>query len=208
MRSLLGQWFRHHRRKFPWRSEATSIYEMIVTEILLQRTKAEMVSSIYPAFFTRFDSWDKINKANLEEIQELIKPLGIWRRRSITLKNLAHEMVQRQGSFPSNRNEIDKLPGVGQYVGNAIEMFYYDRPMPLLDTNMARVIERVFKPRKLADIRYDPWLQAISKEMVSSKNAIHLNWALLDIGGTLCKPRNPNCSECPINSFCNYVNVN
>ena len=66
----------------------------------------------------------------------------------------------------------------------------------------------MFKPRKLADIRYDPWLQAISKEMVSSKNAIHLNWALLDIGGTLCKPRNPNCSECPINSFCNYVNVN
>ena len=48
----------------------------------------------------------------------------------------------------------------------------------------------------------------ISKEMVSSKNAILLNWALLDIGGTLCKPRNPNCSECPINTFCNYVNVN
>ena len=80
--------------------------------------------------------------------------------------------------------------------------------MPLLDTNMARVIERVFKPRKLADIRYDPWIQSISKEIVSSENTVHINWALLDIGGTICKPRNPNCLGCPISTFCNYKNNN
>ena len=204
----LLKWFSTNGRCFPWRVSNASLFEKIITEILVQRTKAESVSSMYKSFFDQFPDWETLADSAIENIQRQIKPLGIWRRRSITLKNLAQEMVKRNGVFPSERKEIDKLPGVGQYVGNAIEMFYHNRPMPLLDTNMARVIERVFKPRKLADIRYDPWLQAISKEMVSSKNAIHLNWALLDIGGTLCKPRNPNCSECPINSFCNYVNVN
>ena len=106
--------------------------------------------------------------------------------------------------FPSSREDIDKLPGVGQYVGNAIEMFCHDRPMPLLDTNMTRVIERVFKPRELVDIRYDPWLQGISKKLVTSKHAVQLNWALLDIGGIICRPKDPRCQECPLTESCSW----
>ena len=205
LREKISVWFEKKGRSFPWRDMESSIYEKIITEILLQRTKSETVASVYSSFFGQFGDWYQLNDAPIEKIQETIKPLGIWRRRSITLKELAREMVRRNAVFPENRNELDKLPGVGQYVGNAIEMFYHDRPMPLLDTNMARVIERVFKPRQLADIRYDPWLQNISREIISTKNAIHLNWAILDIGGTLCKPRNPVCDECPIQQHCNYA---
>jgi A/G-specific adenine glycosylase len=205
LRKSLGKWFKSYGRKFPWREESITSYETIVTEILVQRTRAETVSSIYNSFFTRFNSWSELDGATLEEIQEQIKPLGIWRRRSLTLKNLASEMVARDGSFPDDRKAIDKLPGVGQYVGNAIEMFCHGHPMPLLDTNMARVIERVFKPRKLSDIRHDPWLQEICKEIVSCENPVEVNWALLDIGGTICRPRNPRCTECPLKSSCSWV---
>ena len=204
IQDALCSWFFTNGRNFPWRDDKSSIFEKIVTEILLQRTKAETVSKIFSSFFSRFDSWEKLNNATIEEIEEQIKPLGIWRRRSLTLKKLSYEMVKAKSIFSETRDEIDKLSGVGQYVGNAVEMFYHKRPMPLLDTNMARVIERVFKPRKLADIRYDPWLQNISRKIVDCENTVHVNWALLDLGGTICKPRNPKCCECPLSGFCNF----
>ena len=203
---LINEWFVLNGREFPWRKPDTTDYEKIVTEILVQRTKAETVASIYKSFFKRFSGWESMDGATIEEIQEYLKPLGIWRRRSTILKNLSHEMVKRDAVFPSCRKEIDNLPGVGQYVGNAIELFAHGRALPLLDTNMARVIERVLRPRKLADIRYDPWLQAVCKEAVSFRNPVEINWAFLDVGGALCKPKNPNCQECPLSSCCSFHN--
>ena len=206
LREKLSSWFDDNRRIFPWRDPNITIFQNIITEILLQRTKAESVANMYHSFFKRFNTWDSLNRVHVTEIETHLKPLGIWRRRSLTLKRLAHVMVKQDGKFPTDRSEIDKLPGVGQYVGNAIEMFCHNRPMPLLDTNMARVLERVFKPRKLADIRHDPWLQSISKEIVSSENAVQLNWAFLDLGAMICTPRNPSCDQCPLASECNYFN--
>ena len=103
------------------------------------------MAKIYSEFFHNFPNWHSLDTASLESIQETIKPLGIWRRRALTLKNLSRDMVLLHGVFPSTRNEINKLTGVGQYVGNAIEMFVHQRAMPLIDTNMARVVERVFR---------------------------------------------------------------
>ena len=202
--SSLDTWFTSHGRTFPWRHQESTLFEKIVTEILVQRTRAETVVLIYGAFFKRFPNWKSLDTAPIGEIQEYLKPIGIWRRRSFTLKSLSSEMLKLNGVFPSCRKEIDNLPGVGQYVGNAIELFAHGKAMPLLDTNMARVIERVLKPRKLADIRYDPWLQAVCKEAVSIGNPVEINWAFLDVGGTLCKPKNPNCQECPLSNNCSF----
>jgi A/G-specific adenine glycosylase len=125
------------------------------------------------------------------------------KRRAKSIQALAIVLKKNRGRFPDSREEIDKLPAVGQYVGNSIELFIRGRPLPLIDINMSRVIERYFRPRKLVDIRHDPWLQALAKTVISlGKNPVKLNWSILDLGGTICISRNPRCNECPIRRGC------
>ena len=204
IRSLITDWFVTNGRVFPWRNSSATVYERIVTEVLLQRTRAASVASIYHSFFDHFPNWISIHLSSSESIQDSLKPIGIWRRRSASLKLLSSEMVERNGVYPDKREDIDNLPGVGQYVGNAIELFAHNRAMPLLDANMARVMERVIRPRELSDIRHDPWLQEICTELVQSNNSVDINWAILDIGGLLCRPSKPECGSCPLSSLCNY----
>jgi len=169
----------------------------------LQRTRAESVARIFPSFVTEYPSWKAIDSASLEDIEEAIRPLGIHRR-ALTLKHLARELVSLREEIPLDRTRIEALPGVGQYVANAIELFAFHRPRPLLDTNMARIIERYIKPRNLADIRHDPWLQEASHYLVNRDNPRTLNWACLDVGALYCKPRNPACMSCPLRRGCRH----
>ena len=198
------EWFKHNGRQFPWRKPNVSEYEQICVEILLQRTRAESVAKQYSAFFTRFPNWIELSLAGKGEIESILKPLGLWRRRAASLLAFASYAVSVKGKFPLDREELESIPAVGQYVANAIFLFQHKLPAPLLDTNMARVIERYFRPRELADIRHDPMLQAISKELVSSAgaDAVAVNWGFLDIGGVLCKPEIPQCVECPLRNGC------
>jgi A/G-specific adenine glycosylase len=91
---------------------------------------------------------------------------------------------------------------VGQYVANAVLLFAHGRREPLLDVNVARVLERHFGPRRLADIRYDPYLQALARMVVSSKHPAKVNWALLDLAALICRIRAPLCQECPLSATC------
>jgi len=111
-------------------------------------------------------------------------------------------MVKKNGRLPKTRREIEALPGVGQYIANAILLLCHGEPQPLLDANMARVLERVFGSRKLADIRYDPYLQEISLRVVQCKEAKQINWAILDLAAIICRISNAHCSECPLMSMC------
>ena len=117
---------------------------------------------------------------------------------------LAREMTLREGLFPENRQEIEALPGVGQYIANAILLFCHDQPEPLLDTNMARVLERVYEPRQLVDIRHDPYLQTLAKQIVCSKRANDVNWAILDLAAIVCTVGRPKCELCPLSSLCSF----
>jgi A/G-specific adenine glycosylase len=202
-RQLLA-WYVRNGRKFPWRSEDAGLYEKIVVEVLLQRTQASSVARIFDTFFQQFRNWDDIHTAPVTVLEETLRPIGLWRRRATALKDLASEMVHRAGRFPPNRNELEMLPAVGQYVANAVLLFAYNRPEPLLDANMARVIERVFEARRLIDIRYDPKLRALAFRLVSFQQAVQANWAVLDIAALICRPKRPLCSGCPLQHGCNY----
>jgi A/G-specific adenine glycosylase len=116
-------------------------------------------------------------------------------------------MAKRNGRFPSDRADIEALPGIGQYIANAIQLFCHKLPRPLLDVNMARVLERVFGTRKLADIRYDPFLQDLAGRFVRSKMSARLNWAILDLAATICLARNPCCRNCPLAVMCLSASV-
>ena len=203
-RQLLA-WYGRHGRQFPWRSSSVGLYQQVVVEILLQRTQAATVSQFFGSFFQKFRCWDDIDAAPIGQLEKVLRPVGLWRRRSASLKALAGEMVRRRGHFPASRDELELLPAVGQYVASAVLLFAYKRAEPLLDGNMARVIERVFEPRHLVDIRYDPRLQALARILVRSRDPARVNWALLDVAARNCLHQTPRCSDCPLKRRCNYV---
>jgi A/G-specific adenine glycosylase len=206
-RRRLRGWFRTNARDFPWRQESASFYMRILSEVLLQRTRAQVAADFIPAFIQRYPSWAAISRTSSKELQKHLKPIGLWRRRAASLARLAHEMTKRNGVFPTTRSELEQLPNVGQYIANAVLLFCYQKQQPLLDVNMARVLERFFGPRKLADIRYDPYLQTIARKVVSGTDPIRVNWAILDHAATVCKISNPMCDRCPVTNRCKFANA-
>jgi A/G-specific adenine glycosylase len=172
--------------------------------VLLQRTRAEMVASFFRNFVRQFPSWHILATASKADLKAVLKPLGLWRRRSISIQKLSREMARRRGKFPETREEMERLPGVGQYIANAILLFTQDRPEPLLDANMARVLERFFGPRRLADIRYDPYLQKLAHDVLPRKRAKEFNWAVLDLAALVCRLREPLCNACPLHERCKF----
>ncbi|WP_306132148.1 hypothetical protein [Roseivivax marinus] len=204
LRHSLLAWYEAEGRALPWRLSDTSVFERICVEVLLQRTRAETVAAIYAGFFVRFPSWKSLKESSIAELEEAFKPIGLWRRRARSMKSLAEYAAVRAGCFPDDPAELAKVPGVGQYVSNAILLFQHDQPRPLLDVNMARVIERFVRPRVLADIRYDPWLQAASHWLVKNR-PIETNWATLDFAAKVCTARTPRCHFCPVSSRCDWL---
>jgi A/G-specific adenine glycosylase len=205
-RRLVLQWDGGHGRQFPWRRPSVPLYRLVVTEALLQRTRAETVASFYPDFFKRFRSWVQLAAVSEADLGLHLKPIGLWKRRAATLSGLAQVMASRRGRFPRDRANVEELPGVGQYVANSIFLFAHSRPEPLLDGSMARVLERYFGPRRLADIRYDPYLQKLARAVIDCTRARDANWAILDLASLVCKQRTPLCSKCPLRLTCLFNN--
>ena len=203
---MMIAWYMENGREFPWRKKSIPKYQKIVSEVLLQRTRAETVATFFPAFILRFPSWNALATTPESEMATFIRPIGLWQRRASVLASLAMEMIRRNGRFPRDRQEIESLPGVGQYIANAIQLFCHGEPMPLLDVNMARVLERYFGPRILTDIRHDPYLQQLSLQIVNCDTPQIINWAILDLASLVCKARNPNHDECPLRQDCLFLN--
>lgn len=203
-RNHVAAWFKINQRSFPWRRDNASLYERVVSEVLLQQTPASRVAAFLPGFLNDCGDWSRVAEASEEELGERLKPLGLWRRRAPVLSALASHMVRRDGRYPSDRDDAESLPAVGQYVASAVLLFAGGQAEPLLDTNMARVLERYFGPRAFRDIRHDPYLQALAREVVS-RDPIETNWAILDLAALVCRPRSPRCTACPLASTCRFA---
>jgi A/G-specific adenine glycosylase len=205
-RDLLG-WAAANGRDFPWRASHATPYHQVAVEVLLQRTTATAVAGFYDRFFSRYRSWHELAAASTEELGELLKPLGLWRRRAASLLGLAQYAASTNGRFPLDPAEHAAIPAVGQYVSNAVMIFVHGEAAPLLDVNMARVIERYVRPRRLADIRHDPWLQEAAGWFAGCTDSRRANWAILDFAATVCKARRPECETCPVSTRCAYYRV-
>lgn len=201
-------WYNENSRKFPWRKSNLSNYKLIIAEVLLQRTKAETVNKFYNKFLEYYPSWKRLDKTRRTELEKKLKPIGLYKQRAALLKELAREMTRRNGRLPSTREEIEQLPFAGQYIVNAIFLVIKKQPAPLLDVNMARVLERYFGPRKLSDIRYDPYLQNLAWRVVDHKESKKINWGVLDFAALVCTARNPKCHTCLLSKTCYYVKDN
>lgn len=202
--NALIEWYSENGRSFPWRKKSASNYELIIAEVFLQRTKAETVSHFLPTFFMSYPSWKQLGEATEEELKEVIKPLGLYNQRGKRLYQLAQELKKRNGRFPKERNQVEELSMMGQYITNAFELYILKKKSPLLDVNMARLLERFFGERKKADFRYDPYLQTLAYRVVNIENSKELNWAILDFAASFCKKATPVCNSCPLKSSCKY----
>ncbi|WP_188418522.1 endonuclease III domain-containing protein [Mucilaginibacter galii] len=202
--TILLTWFKEHGRWFPWRESGLSSYQLLIAEILLQRTKAATVDKIFTHFFNVYPNWKVIASAKLEEIENTLKPIGLHKQRAERLQKLAQKMNLNDSVLLSSRAELDAIPFIGQYIGNAVELLIQGKNKPLLDVNMARVLERYFGHRKLKDLRYDKYLQALAHDIVDHPDSISLNWAILDFAALVCQSRVPKCSTCVLQQTCTY----
>lgn len=180
-----------------------SAYSYIISEILLQRTKAKTIAEFYPKFIARFPDWRSIDSTELPDLELILKPIGLYRQRAQRLKALSKKIIEIDGNLPILKEELESIPFFGQYITNAVYLFVFKRPSPLLDVNMSRVIERIFGQRKKADIRYDAHLQKLSHQFVNHPRSKELNWGILDFAALVCKIK-PLCSQCPLQSICKY----
>ncbi|MDB5003894.1 MAG: hypothetical protein JWQ34_2119 [Mucilaginibacter sp.] len=204
--NLLLAWFKKNRRDFPWRLDGLTSYQLIISEILLQRTKAETASNFYSLFIAEFPDWKSLANSSQENLSAFLRPIGLYNQRATRLIQLAKHMLALNSKIPLERERIDKIPFMGQYIANAVELLIHERQKPLIDVNMARVLERYFGPREKADIRYDDYLQTLAHRVVKHENSKEISWAILDFAAIICQARKPKCLECSLSENCKFFN--
>lgn len=204
LRKTLLNWFKVNRREFPWRNGNVSNYNTIISEILLQRTKAETVAQYYSTFFKKYPNWESLGKATMSDLEKILQPLGLYQHRAKRLFKIAQEIRDRNGNLPKNIDELNDSNLATQYVAGAFEIFILKRKAALLDRNMSRLLRRYFNPRDFIDVRNDKEIIGLAQTVVNVKNCKELNWAILDFAALLCKSKNPDCIHCPLKEKCEY----
>ena len=206
-RKSLLIWFNNNRRDFPWRNEHVSNYEIILSEILLQRTQAETVSRYYRTFFTKYPNWIDLSKATISDLETILKPLGLYKHRAKRIFKIISEFKNRQGILPQNKTELNESSFATLYISNAYELFILNHRAALLDVNMSRVLRRFFYPKDFKDVRNDKIIQELAHNVINVKNCKELNWAILDYSALVCKGQKPKCTECILSIKCRFYRL-
>jgi A/G-specific adenine glycosylase len=199
----LRAWFRRHGRDLPWR-RTRDPYRVLVSELMLQQTQVSRVVDYYHAFLTRFPTLRHVAEAPPADVTDAWSGLGYYAR-ARNLHALARHVTDGAGAIPADPAALRALPGVGPYTAGAVASFAYERRASLVDTNVARVLRRVFAP----DI--DPKTGAGQKTLWAIAEAIlprtgraawtH-NQALMELGALVCTARARHCAGCPVRALC------
>ena len=205
LRRRLLCWFARNGRSFPWREPGRTPYEVVVAEILLQRTTAAGVARAYSGFLKRYPSWITLAHATLLDLENTLRPLGLWRQKALAFQHLAQSIETNGGIIPRTRKELERLPGIGPYTASAVLAIVYGRAEPLLDVNMARLLGRFLGPPEGIEAKPRRALHALALRLVRSKRGLEVNWAVLDFGALVCRSRHPLCVECPLRAGCQYA---
>jgi len=198
---VLG-FYRTRGRRLPWR-ETTDPYHILVSEIMLQQTQVERVIPKYREFLRRYPTLTRLARARPAAVRRTWSPLG-YNIRPVRLHAIARETLARYGGrLPEDERALRRLPGIGRYTAGAIRAFAYGRDAAVLDTNVRRVLGRVFLgPRRLARVRGERAWWDLAEALVPAGRAYDFNQALMDFGATWCTPRRPRCAPCPMRDAC------
>jgi A/G-specific adenine glycosylase len=201
-RRRLLAWYRRNGRDLPWR-KTSDPYHILVSEVMLQQTQVDRVLPKYSEWLTKYPSLHALADAPLNEVAQTWRPLG-YNIRPQRLHDIARESVARfGGQLPSDESTLLSFKGIGEYTAGAVLSFAFGQRKAILDTNVARVLFRVFvgkgDPKAHRMKRY---LWEVSRTVLPARHVFDFNQALMDFGATLCSARKPRCGECPLRNGC------
>jgi len=191
----LLHWYKSNgRHELPWRN-TDDMYRIYLSEIMLQQTQVNRVrDEYYPQFLEKFPSLRALANASQNDVLSAWSGLGYYSR----ARNLHKTAIASAVSLPATQEELIKLPGIGRYTASAICSFGHNQNIPVVDTNIARVIKRFFALLNPAEKLI--WQNAAN--FVNHQDSRHHNLALMDLGSLICLPKNPKCNECPLQEEC------
>jgi A/G-specific adenine glycosylase len=197
-------WYDVHQRHLPWRAvprHTPNPYNVWLSEIMLQQTTVATVKDYFINFVTRWPTIEALSKASLDEVFHAWQGLGYYSR----ARNL-HRCAQvlkndYKGNIPQIEEELLTLPGVGPYTAAAIAAIAFDQPTVPVDGNIVRVFARLFSLKKpLPAVKEE--VLALAKQLIPTKRSGDFAQGLMDLGATVCRPKNPSCDICPLQSIC------
>src|SRR5258705_6841925 len=192
-RKLLA-WYKRNARVLPWR-ETRNPYAILVSDFMLQQTEVTGVLEFSPRFLKRFPTFGSLARSHPKAVMEAWDALG-YSARARNLPRLAREVTRRHdGTLPDDPESLRTLPGVGRYTAGAVACFAYEKPVPTVDTNVRRVLERAFGSK-------DVW--ELAEQLVPKKGerAWRFNQPLMELGALVCTARKPKCPEGPRRTDC------
>ena len=199
MRHDLQEWFRLHRRDFPWRDRDLSPWQILLVEMCLSRTRAEQVSQVAEEVLRLGRTPDSCLD-NRVELEPLLASLGlVWRSEKV-FSAAAFVRDRLGGEVPDNWHGLIAIPGVGDYIASAVLCFAFARPSVLMDTNTQRIARRILGGER----NWPAWRLRLSLSELAGPEGSDTPWnqALLDLGALTCTARSPKCGDCPIQGHC------
>ena len=195
---LLLSWYRRGHRDLPWR-RSSDPYRIWVSEIMLQQTRAQAVIPYYERFLERFPTAAALAAASEDDVLALWSGLGYYSR----ARNLRRAAQQMGAAFPRDYASIRALPGIGDYTAAAVASIAFGQPYAAIDGNVLRVVARVENDAgDIASPRTRQRFREVAQSWLDARHAGAFNQAMMELGATLCLPRNPLCLVCPLTACC------
>jgi A/G-specific adenine glycosylase len=201
-RRRLLRWYREHGRRLPWR-ETRDPYRILVSEVMLQQTQVDRVLPKYEQWLDRYPTFEALADAPEADVVDTWYPLG-YNIRPRRLHAIAREAVSRfNGQLPADEQTLRSFKGIGAYTAGAVRSFAFGERAAILDTNVARVLFRVFvgrgNPKSHQMTRH---LWDVSRAVLPYRHVFDFNQALMDLGALICSARAPRCEPCPMKARC------
>jgi A/G-specific adenine glycosylase len=202
IRVRLLNWFDLNQRELPWR-EHYKPYEVWISEIMLQQTQVKTMLPYYRRWMERFPHVQAVALAQEEDLLKHWEGMGYYSR-ARNIHKASKILLKDYGSeFPKDCDRLRGLPGIGRYTAGAILSIAFNADCPVVDGNIARILSRLFDvATPIRDRQTQKTLWDIAEGMLAKGKARSFNQALMDLGALVCTPRNPSCSQCPVNAHC------
>lgn len=200
--NTLIKWYKIHKRDLPWR-DTKDPYKIWLSEIILQQTQVVQGLAYYHKFINAYPTVKDLAAASQDDVLKNWQGLGYYSR-ARNLHETAKKVVKEHaGKFPDSYSEIISLKGIGAYTAAAIASFSYNLPYAVVDGNVYRVLSRVFGiETPINSTEGKKQFQKLADELLIKKQAANYNQAIMEFGSQQCKPVNPNCEECVLQSKC------
>ena len=200
-------WYDNNKRNLPWRVSKKSskkLYYRLLSEFMLQQTQVKTVVPHFKKFTNKYKTLEALSKINESQILKLWEGLGYYRRAKNLLASVKLLVKDYNSKLPNTLKDIKKLPGVGDYTGNALLGFIHNYPTIAIDGNVKRVFVRYLN-KKESKINFEKLIQINKKNLfITNRNSDFVE-ALMEFGALICRPKDPKCSQCCLNKSCKYL---